>query len=195
MGTEWTSEQYDEFYRVSDEYQAHYGASIYWPMWQEVLKRIPKNAVVLEFGCGTGQFAKALFDRGCNGYGGIDFSEVALEIARKNVSTPGVFVQCDIRKVVVTSDYDYLVCLETLEHIEDDVAVLNRIRPGKRCLITVPSYTGPNHIRSFSSYEQVLARYSMFFDTVPKQKLLTRIPFGEENIWLIYGVRNESCGD
>lgn len=192
MTKEWTAGQYDDFYRQSDEYKKPYRESIYWPLWQEVLKRIPKNVIVVEFGCGTGQFAKALFDRGCCGYGGIDFSEEAVKLAQENVKPSGMFVVYDITKVVVTSDYDYLVCLETLEHIEDDFAVLNRIRPGKHCLISVPNYDGPNHVRHFPHTSSVDMRYGSFFH-YPYQ--IFRLDLNQNQIiWLLDGVRNEYCG-
>lgn len=187
MGTEWTAEQYDEFYRQSDEYKKPHEESIYWPVWQEVLKRIPQNVVVLEVGCGTGQFASALFKQGVLLYSGYDISSEAVnQFIDKG---PAVFViNTDFRTATHYDDYDYLVCLETLEHIEDDFTVLNRIRPGKRCLITVPSYDGPNHVRFFPERKSVISRYGSFFDhwEVDGLKLSeTQI------IWLVDGVRNE----
>lgn len=185
MSKEWTAEQYDELYRASDEYKKHYTESMYWPVWQEVLKRIPKNVSVLEFGCGTGQFANALKDRGILDYNGVDFSFEAVRIANRD---RGVYFS-DIKDFYPLNDYDYLVCLETLEHIEDDFTVLNRIRPGKRCLITVPSYGGPNHVRHFPRKQDVWDRYDPFFGGA--------MVFGfalnsNQTIWLIDGVRNET---
>jgi len=64
------------------------------PGVKRVLDDVPKDASILDLGCGNGSVAKELARRGYSGkYIGIDSSEDLLTIARKNVSSPMPNVQ------------------------------------------------------------------------------------------------------
>jgi len=161
---------YDDVYSDSamDVYHAHYSASRYLPVWESICERIPKGARVLEVGCGPAQFAQMLFDQGIPGdYVGFDFSPTAIEMAKKNL--PGGHVEvADARttELFTSVAYDTVVCTEVLEHIMDDVPVLERIPKGKRVLATVPNFDYETHVRHFADAGEVRARYGSLFESL-----------------------------
>jgi 2-polyprenyl-3-methyl-5-hydroxy-6-metoxy-1,4-benzoquinol methylase len=120
-----------------------------------VASYIDKDLKILDLGCGPGQFARMLFDMGLKNYRGIDFSAEAIRLAKK---TGGNFVCDDILKCDY-GDYDIVVCLETLEHIPGDLAVIRRIKKGKKIIFSVPDYESPTHVRVFKELEEVRERY------------------------------------
>jgi hypothetical protein len=62
-----------------------------------------------------------------------------------------------------TFDYDAIVCSEFLEHVKEDLAVLNRIRPGTRFYGTVPNFPFTSHLRHFRNEADVFSRYAPSF--------------------------------
>jgi len=111
----------------------------------DYLKRygnLPKDARVLEIGCGTGHNLPMLAS-----FGEVD----AIEIDE----TAGAFAAERLGKAIGTSplpaldgvtrgSYDLVAVLDVVEHVEDDVAALKAIasllKPGGKILITVPAH-------------------------------------------------------
>ena len=52
-----------------------------------------------------------------------------------------------------------VICFEVLEHVQKDLALLQRIRPGTQMLLSVPNFDDPYHVRYFTSEEQDRERY------------------------------------
>ena len=126
-------------------------------------------------------------------YTGLDFSSVAVEMAQARTRRSRFRVG-DVRKPDTYEglDYDAVICMEVLEHIEEDLAVLSCFRAGTRCLLTVPNFPWRSHVRHFDSEASVSQRYGEFFD----QFLVTRIKgvrTDQEQFYLIDGVRMRSC--
>jgi len=160
---------YDDAYSgVVDEYTVHYSQSRYLPVWEAIGDGIPQGASILEVGCGPAQLAHMLFDRGLpSDYVGFDFSPAAIELAKKNF--PGKRVEVgDARTTDLfrSVDYDTVVCTEVLEHIIDDVRVLEQIPKGKHVLATVPNFDYVSHVRFFANTDEVRARYGFLFDSL-----------------------------
>lgn len=152
---------YDEQYRLTlDKYDSGYGDSVYLPVWEAIADRIDAAARVLEIGCGTAQLASLLVDRGLRHYRGFDFSEYAIELARKRLTGFELEV-ADARTTDLLSEatYDTAICTEVLEHLDDDVALLTRIRPGTRVLASVPNFHATSHLRFFTDEAEVADRY------------------------------------
>lgn len=113
---------------------------------------------VLEVGCGNGYLLSRLQSSYRELYG-MDISGAAAKIATVH-ATEASTCAADARRLPFKSDcFDYLVCLEVLEHIEGDEAVnecLRVLKPGGKALFTVPNCKGPGdgkavgHIRSFT---------------------------------------------
>lgn len=161
------SQWYDSVYESSEAYRCHYSQSRYYFLWCVIADRIRRSQKrrVLEIGCGSGQLAALLHDQGIVDYVGFDFSPAAVQLARRAVPY-GVFFVSDARtsELVTNGDYDWVVCTEVLEHIVDDLAVLQRIPTGKKCIATVPNFPYRSHVRHFSSGDEVADRYAALFE-------------------------------
>lgn len=167
VGGEQPSSHYDGYYAKSAAYNAHYSKSVYYFLWSVIADRIEHSGItsVLEIGCGPGQLASMLLDRGLQSYTGMDFSPKAIEMARKNCPKGrfevGDALATDLHRQV---DHDLIICTEVLEHIENDLQVVSRFRPGVRCICTVPSFAHESHVRLFRDCEEVKSRYGPFFE-------------------------------
>ncbi len=87
------------------------------PLLLKFLKYTPKNAKVLDLGCGTGiSIAKFLYGKGCK-VTGIDFSDGMLRLARKNVPK-AKFIKMDITKMKFKKNsFDAAVSFYAIIHI------------------------------------------------------------------------------
>lgn len=156
MSKEQGAEYYDSAYKESTHYAGHYSKSRYYELWKKVLSHIPEGAKVFDVGCGPGQFGKMAIDENKVDYYGIDISGVAVEMANKvmgeNRCSVGSGYDCPIPTDSI------IVCLETLEHI-DDYKFLSRVPKGMQIILTVPSFDDPAHVRYFKTLNAVLLRY------------------------------------
>jgi trans-aconitate methyltransferase len=153
-------------YETSASYRQPYWESRYYFVWSVVADRLAKANVdnVLDLGCGPGQVAALLRDKGLVRYCGIDFSKTSVEIARQ-VCPAFEFIVADLSDpdTLAGREYDCALALEFLEHVEDDVGILDYIKPGTRVLLTVPNFPDPAHVRYFRSAAAVRARYKHRF--------------------------------
>lgn len=122
--------------------------------WYPTPSYLVKRRVILEFidtldactflevGCGAGDLVAALAARGMRGLG-IDIAADALEIARARLRSTTVSVaQRSVEEVA--DEFDLVIASEVLEHYEDDIEFLlrlrDRVRPGGHLLLTVPAH-------------------------------------------------------
>ena len=163
MGTERDAKYYDAFMRNA-EYRQHYSTCWYFYMWKIVLRQIKKDARILEVGCGTGQFAEMLFDSGFDKkkYHGFDFSSAGIEWCMRLGDMFSVGNALDAKQY--DHDYDTVVCLEVLEHINQDIELLQNIKIGTTMIVSVPESDDPSHVRAFLTEESVRERYSNSID-------------------------------
>lgn len=107
--------------------------------------KLEEGARVLDLACGHGRHSLELTRRGFSVVG-VDLSEEALRIARKNAEQAGVTVDyhlTDMREIGFSEEFDAVINMFTafgyLEGEEEDQKVLDRIaaalRPGGRFLI------------------------------------------------------------
>lgn len=91
---------------------------------------------VLDLGCGTGELTRYLDG---SDYLGVDFSEYAIEHARKEHPERS-FVKADIRKLTMMCRFDSVVMLEVLEHLDDPMRVCQKAMDlaDERIIISVP---------------------------------------------------------
>jgi len=157
---------YDRIYAKTEKYRRPYRRSHYFPMWQillQWLRHTVKRPKVLEPGCGPGQLAAFLHASGFKRYYGFDFSPVAIQMARK--MAPGQrFAVADIRSQESFDVYDYntVIMTEVLEHIDDDLAIFAKLKPGARVLLSVPDNDTRTHVRYFPVIADVVERYQPF---------------------------------
>jgi SAM-dependent methyltransferase len=195
IGKERQSEWYDEMFTVTPKYHSAYQDSPYYFLWSVIVDRIRRDGLrrVLEIGCGTGQLAAYLLDQGVASYIGTDFSAKAVEYARRN-APGGRFIVEDARasSIYNEEEHDVLVCTEVLEHIAEDLAVVERFRPRTRCIFSVPSYNSAGHVRFFSDRSAVGERYGRYFDRLDVVEFrIVSAPAGGNKIFLADGERNE----
>lgn len=162
-------EWYDKMYESDSRYSKHYSESDWYFLWTVVVDRIMRSGVrsVLDLGCGPGQFASLLCDKGLTQYCGVDFSARCIELA-KQVCPRFEFRVADIcnTDVIESCDYDCVVALEFLEHVENDIQVLDRIKSGTKLFGTVPNFSHISHVRHFSSEDEVRDRYESCFSSL-----------------------------
>lgn len=152
---------YDSIYSTSERYQGHYSKCGYMDIWKKTIPMLPDvgSAKILDVGCGTGQFANFLFDNGVKNYVGYDFSTVAIDMAKKRCPQ-FQFVACDVTSAEsYIHEYNTVVCIETLEHIEDDLGVVAKWKPGATVIASVPDMDDALHVRKFPTNESVVRRY------------------------------------
>jgi SAM-dependent methyltransferase len=106
-------------------------------------------------------------------YRGFDFSPVAVERARARLVGSQDFFVSDAR---LLESYavaaEAIVCTEVLEHIQDDLDVIQHWPKGSYCICSVPNFDADNHVRFFRNAEQVRARYGSLLqiDTIDQIK-------------------------
>jgi 2-polyprenyl-3-methyl-5-hydroxy-6-metoxy-1,4-benzoquinol methylase len=169
---------YDRALEKSETYDKHYTESLYYAIWTVLIDRLRKHgsAKILEIGCGTGQLAWALRDSDLlKDYCGFDFSPNRVAMARRNCPD----LRFEIADVFDTNifeifSYELVISTEFLEHVNQDLKVIERIRPETFFLATVPNYPWTSHVRHFESCEQVEERYSDYFVDLQVSPILRR---------------------
>jgi SAM-dependent methyltransferase len=136
----------------------------YKPLYERAIKLIGRGRV-LDLGCGVGNVARL---RGVQGYVGVDFSMRMLKKAPKNAD-----VVCgELRALGVDlGKFDKFLCLETLEHLDDDLAVLDTLPKGAFFVGSVPSFDSEAHVRYFTGCPSVTTRYARFLREMRCEKV------------------------
>lgn len=157
---------YNRAYIEAEEYHKHYTQSQYYFLWTVILDRLIQTGArsLLDIGCGPGQFAALVHAGNIPHYFGIDLSDEAIRLAKLacpdyEFSAVNVFETDILEKL----DYDTAVSMEFLEHVSDDIVVLQRIPEGRRFIGTVPNFPYKSHLRHFSNIQEVCDRYEALF--------------------------------
>ncbi|MBV6512592.1 MAG: Ubiquinone biosynthesis O-methyltransferase [Ignavibacteriaceae bacterium] len=119
----------------------------------QLLQKYPKDAKILEIGCGPGFFLEYLKNRGYDNALGIDFSEEQIAFADKR----GVkAIAGDALQFLksCSNDYDIILAFDFIEHFSKDELILlsrdiyNALAPGGMLLLHTPNAQGlfPNRI-------------------------------------------------
>jgi 2-polyprenyl-3-methyl-5-hydroxy-6-metoxy-1,4-benzoquinol methylase len=137
---------------------------------------------ICEIGCGPGYLAEMLQSIHWYNYVGVDFSRIALEMFRTRSPLPTVCM--DIRSdaffewLEKLASIEVFVCLEVLEHLEQDRELLRRLPKGKHLVGSVPNFASEAHQRSFESAEAVEERYREFVPDMAAHRILHWWIFG-----------------
>jgi trans-aconitate methyltransferase len=145
--------------------------SPYRELFETVVAMINARAAshVIDLGCGAGRFAQLLLTHRAArwlSYRGYDFSQGMVDEARNY--TAGIrgditIENCDLRRLDAV-DYTWMgpltiVCLETLEHLDNDIRLLARLPLEARLIVSVPSFDSAAHVRHFPNIGDALDRY------------------------------------
>ena len=182
------ADYYDDIYSKSRKYLDLAKDSPYKTVWDAVLEKLPLECSILDIGCGPGQFATLCIEAN-HPYVGADFSEVAIERGRK-IAPEATFHLVDVIKdksLLIKGDYDATTLIEVLEHIDEDLEVLNSVPEGKKIVLTVPKYWCEGHVRVFRTPNEVSTRYGTLIDI----DSLSTIAHGKasERLWGPHGPR------
>ena len=104
----------------------------------------PEARTFCDFGCGGGGVLKAVHER-CPGLRLTAADALTEGLTRARQRVPAAeFVQLDLRRVPFDGEFDVAGIFDVLEHLDDDVAVLEMLRSavvaGGGLLITVPQH-------------------------------------------------------
>ena len=102
----------------------------------------PRDARILEVGCGTGHNLEML--RRFGRVEGIEVDPAARQLASLRLGQPIMDAPLPTLPGVPDRAYDMVAILDVIEHIEEDVAgmraLAGKLKPGARMLITVPAF-------------------------------------------------------
>jgi 2-polyprenyl-3-methyl-5-hydroxy-6-metoxy-1,4-benzoquinol methylase len=108
----------------------------------------------LEIGCGTGDFIQQIVQNENLEITGSEIYLKGLLYAKKNL--PNVdFIQFDVTRGVIGTEFDLMVAFDVIEHIEDDIAAISNIRKMLHkdgCLII----TVPQHMFLWSKLDEIV---------------------------------------
>lgn len=150
-----TPDYYDMVFSESPVYSIDPEESIYYPLWLRVKEMLTDDRV-FELGCGTGQLAQMIE----NYIRGIDFSPVAIEMAKKR--NPGKVFQLTNLDNLKEKDFrgvDTVIMIEVLEHLKNDVGLIDVIPQGKRVILSVPNFMSESHVRIYTGLKDIEERY------------------------------------
>lgn len=104
--------------------------------------QLPKDAHILEIGCGTGHNLEMLARFGR--VDGIEIDEAARDIASGRLGHKVMDSPLPELPGIEDRSYDLVAILDVLEHVEQDrealASIARKLRPGGKLLITVPAF-------------------------------------------------------
>ena len=180
LGKECDARYYDRRYKRGGDRQEYFKPAeecVYFPVWQALIARLQKDRDrILELGCGPGQLAVLLLRGGYQYLRGIDFSREAIALAQRTAgeSLRDKFVLGDLYDATPYREVDYntIICCEVLEHLENDLGVLDMIRPSVKILGTLPNYPSRAHLRHFADEARIRDRYVSRLDIRTVEKIV-----------------------
>lgn len=130
---------YDRVYKAGKDKFFTFGTDY---VTKEVLASADfRNKEVLEVGCGTGETALGIAKKGGKVVA-IDYSKEAIRIAKQKQHPNLEFRTCEYKDV--RGKFDIIVMQEVLEHMDDPLANLRRIKrklaPRGKIILTCPSF-------------------------------------------------------
>ena len=157
-------EEGPEYYAEHLLHDRHYSTVVWYTIYVLIADRLPTSANILDLGCGQGFLANCLRDWGFNDYIGIDFCPEALKMARE-ITPEFTFLNHDLNEPGwELLSYDTVVSTEFVEHVEGDLEILAKIRPGTRVILSTTNVLCKGHVRAFATSRHVADRYRHLFE-------------------------------
>ena len=185
---EYPAEWYDEVYHGDHVKKVRYHLpaekSSYFPLWNQAvgwIKQLPHPSV-FDLGCGTGQFMDLAYRSGIVVTGGVDFSSEAIKMCQERIPTHAILFSVqnlNQRPYTWLRPSSAITLFEVLEHILDDLSVLEALPSGQNIIFSVPSFKCENHVRLFQTPKEIEDRYAGLLN------IKSSIPFRKKHvIWL-----------
>jgi len=123
------------------------GVDFRWRNLRNLVKTHIQGNNILDAGCGTGHLTLELLQEGFT-VTATDYSQELVDFTRKLLDQTDYCAnvyQLDLRetKTLTEENYDTIVCLDVLEHIDNDMIALqnlkNALKPGGVLIISVPA--------------------------------------------------------
>lgn len=162
--------------------------------------RFASGSRVLDLGSGEG-YGAALLSRSAHSVVGVDIDIAAVRHAREKYPAPNLEFLCgSVAQVPLTGPFDLVVCFETLEHIEEQSALMAEARrllapdgillvstPDKRAYSDEPHHDNPFHTKElyFDEFRDLLG------GTFPLVQMFAQRVSAGSRIWRI-GSGNDS---
>jgi len=126
-------------------------------------KYAPDARKVLDVGAGFGTFASQYLNKNSvETYDAYEFSGAYDTL--KTLDFPGFKAYQESFQGISVDQYDLVIALEVLEHINWDKEFLFKIPSGRDVIISVPYGHAPNHVRAFAFPNSVAHRYGDLLD-------------------------------
>jgi len=158
-----------------------------------ICRHIRPNDRILDLGCGNGLLAAYLHYARSGAYGqyvGLDYSTRRIEAARQGAGHHRD-VEYHLRDIIADDltdfyeDCNVIICAEVLEHLKDDLGFIKSWPKGKFCVITVPTFDCPSHLRWFTP-ETALQRYEPLLTGVSVTTFPPRRPRRRFRGWIVF---------
>ena len=127
--------------------------------WEPLLKNLPRDANILDVGCGNGSFIRALKQLEFKHTYGIDLSEEQVQIARQSgiveVEKADAMMFLDDK----SGQFDAVFCMDLVEHLTKSelvdfmLMILKALKPNGRLYLRTPNMDSPwPHIYASGDY-------------------------------------------
>ncbi|MBA7502442.1 Ubiquinone biosynthesis O-methyltransferase, mitochondrial [subsurface metagenome] len=114
------------------------------------LNRDRKEIKILDIGCGTGELITIPLGHLGASVLGIDIHPPSIYYANRKNPFENVRFECISVDKLADQQFDFIICSEVLEHLEDPSEMLNQIRKKLKrngtCIITIPNGYGPKEM-------------------------------------------------
>lgn len=113
---------------------------------------------ILDVGCGIGKASTLAWLKAKLLIHGLDFSQVAVDLAKRNCPNAQFFLS-DVREFNGYNNYKTFIMSEVLEHLEDDLEIIEKLPKDSMIILTVPCTNHKSHVRYFVSLQDVVNYY------------------------------------
>ncbi len=174
-------------------YKKGYDTSNFYPLYQEIVRIVGtlSSPRILELGCGIGDLGQIIIEQGYP-YHGFDFSAEAVQQSLKKCPS-GNFKAGNVydKYLYQTEDYNTVVAVETLEHVED-IDVIKNIIPGAIVIASVPDYPDVAHLRLYKDRQKdIIEYYKPYLHVTEISSAILSFANSEEKsaIYIFVGIR------
>lgn len=168
MGEIKSQDYYEWAFKTNPEFSKPYKECQYFPIWDKAIAFINTNDIIIDAGCGVGQVAQMIFDKGySNHYFGFDSCEYAIKKCVERNLFPMRFAIAKFQDIDIADISQFfnikVIAFEFLEHV-DDFKFIEGIGRGTTLIFSVPDFDEASHLRHFKTKEEVIERYSDYLE-------------------------------